>query len=79
MYSEFQGGCGKKEHCAGCALRKTITDTFADGQLRYGVYSPHDIMVRGGTRPVRFRFSTVRTGDAVMLSIEGIEYLTGKS
>ena len=73
LASQLLGGCGKTEHRAGCTLRKTITDTYADGQPRYGVYSQHDLMVQGGTRPVRFRFSTVKTGDAVMLSIEAME------
>lgn len=73
IYSQLPGGCGQTEHCAGCALRKTITDTHADGQPRYGAYSQHDVMGRGGTRSVRFRFSTVKAGEAVMLTIEGVE------
>jgi hypothetical protein len=47
----------------------------ADGRPRYGAYSQHHIMDRGDTRLVRFRFSTVKTGDAVMLSIEAVENL----
>jgi PAS domain-containing protein len=74
-YSQLPGGCGQTEHCAGCTLRKTITDTYGDGRPRYGAYSQHHIMDRGGTRLVRFRFSTVKTGDAVMLSIEAVENL----
>ena len=56
MFSQLLGGCGKTEHCAGCTLRQTITDTYADGQPRCGVYSQHDIMVRGG--PARCVFDS---------------------
>ena len=64
--------CGGGEHCAGCVLRQTIRDTCADGRPRYGVYSDLEVVVPPGTETKRFRFSTTKMGDAVVLAIEGI-------
>jgi PAS domain-containing protein len=64
------GQCGRTEHCAGCLLRQTLQETYADGKPRYGVYSEHEVLTPEGTVPKRLRFSTTRVGDAVILAIE---------
>ena len=73
------GGCGTAERCAGCVLRQTLTDTYADGQPRYAMYSKNEILTPQGTKPKRFRFSTTRIGDTVMLAIEEAQDLSAAS
>ncbi len=66
------GGCGLSEHCPGCALRQKLAATHADGQPRFGQISEHDIVRDGRSRTVRFRFSTHKAGDLVMLLLEEV-------
>jgi len=73
------GQCGRTEHCAGCMLRGTILSTHADGQPRYGVYAQNRFLTSFGAKTKRFRFSTTRVGDAVMLAIEEILDLSAAS
>jgi hypothetical protein len=53
-------------------LRKTIKETYEDGQPRYGVYSEHELMPANGARARRFRFSATKAGEAVLLAIEEV-------
>jgi cytochrome c553 len=79
LNAQGTGQCGRAEHCAGCVLRETILATHGDGQPRYGMYSQNEVTTALGARPKRFRFSTTRIGDAVMLSVEEILDLAAAS
>ncbi len=70
-YAGFAGSCGGSEQCAGCLLRQAIRDTSEDGRPRYGAYSDLEVAASPGTEMKRFRFSTAKMGDAVVLTIEG--------
>ena len=72
LNAQGTGECGRAEKCVGCVLRGTILGTHADGKPRYGQYSQNQVMTPLGAKPKRFRFSTTRVGDAVMLSIEEV-------
>jgi hypothetical protein len=67
-----KGECGASAHCAGCVLRRSISDTNADGQPRYGVYSDPEWAMATGTKADLYRFSTTKMGDAVVLALEEI-------
>jgi hypothetical protein len=69
------GECGVNARCGGCAFRRTIRDTHSDGKPRYGEYSQHTISAADGTKERRFRFSTSRIGDMVLVAIEGVQDL----
>lgn len=73
------GSCGEGEPCAGCILRRAIRDTRVDGRRRYGVYSDLEVAMTPGTEKKRFRFSTTRMGDAIVLAIDGIVNLATES
>ncbi len=75
IHAGIMGECGVSPYCAGCAMRRTIQDTHADGKPRYGEYSQHKLATADGARVVRFRFSTTKMGDLIVLAIEGIEDL----
>jgi len=64
------GGCGLSEHCPGCQLRRHLLATHADGQPRLSQISQHDIVCGGMSRTVRFRFSTQKVGEVVVMLIE---------
>ena len=72
LHAGMPGGCGGNESCEGCVLRKTIKETYEDGQPRYGVYSEHELMPANGARARRFRFSATKAGEAVLLAIEEV-------
>ena len=75
-YASLPDGCGKTPQCRGCALRKNLSDTYADGQPRYGVYAQQQVMAGETTRMVQFRFSTQKIGEMVMFAIEEIKDLS---
>ncbi|MFA5056818.1 MAG: hypothetical protein WC485_01780 [Opitutaceae bacterium] len=64
------GGCGQTPHCHGCALRKTIADTHADGQTRSAVYIVPQAPDGSRGKILQFRFFTQKVGDSVMVVIE---------
>ena len=74
-YAGLPEGCGKTPQCRGCALRKNISDTYADGQPRYGLYAQQQLMAGDAPRMAQFRFSTQKVGEMVMLAIEAIKDL----
>jgi hypothetical protein len=74
-YAGLPDGCGKTPQCRGCALRKNIADTYADGQPRYGLYAQQQLMAGDAPRMVQFRFSTQKMGEMVMFAIEEIKDL----
>lgn len=74
-YAGLPEGCGKTPQCRGCALRKNISDTYADGQPRYGLYAQQQLMAGDAPRMAQFRFSTQKVGEMVMLAIEEIKDL----
>jgi len=51
-----------------CLLRRTAT--HADGRPRFGVQADKQIAEREERKTVRFRISTQKVGDAVMISVE---------
>jgi hypothetical protein len=74
-YAGLPEGCGKTPQCRGCVLRQNITDTYADGQPRYGLYAQQQLMAGNAPRMVQFRFSTQKMGEMVMFAIEEIKDL----
>ena len=74
-YSGLPDGCGKTPQCRGCALRQNITDTYADGRPRYGLYAQQQIRANDARKMVQFRFSTQKVGEMVMFAIEEIKDL----
>lgn len=74
-YAGLPDGCGKTPQCRGCALRQNITDTYADGQPRYGRYAQLQIVAGNSPKMVQFHFSTQKVGELVMFAIEEIKDL----
>jgi PAS domain-containing protein len=73
VHSGIMGECGLNDYCAGCVLRKNISDTHVDGQPRYGEYLQQNLAMGVGMKDRKIRFTTTKMGDAVVLVIEEIQ------
>jgi nitrogen fixation/metabolism regulation signal transduction histidine kinase len=73
IHAGIMGECGLNDYCAGCVLLRTIANTHADGQPRYGEYSQNDVATPNGVKFRRIMFSTTKMGDAVVMAIEEIQ------
>jgi hypothetical protein len=79
IHAQSPEGCGRTIHCSGCTIRRMISATHRDGRPRCSVEA--DQLVRRGEEftPVRYRISTKKIGDAVLLTIEDVKVLSGKT
>ncbi len=70
VHARLTGGCGKTEHCVGCAIRRAIEHTAKTGEPVRDV--PALNYVRGADAPIwrAYRVSTERIGRIVLLCIE---------
>jgi hypothetical protein len=73
LHSREEGGCGKTVHCLSCAIRKCVTYTSVTGQSCFDVPAYPDIGLLSGNTDVRFRVSTGKKRDFVLLRIEQVE------
>ena len=71
-YARRPGGCGRTIHCKSCAIRITITDTYATARSYTSVPAYPDLCAPEGVRPMRFLISTQKLGDLVLLRIDDI-------
>jgi len=75
MYASSPEGCGHTIHCSVCTIRLTVTATHQDGQPRRGVEAEQMMEHHGKRQLVRYRISTEKIHDSVLLMIEDIEML----
>ena len=73
--AEVMGECGLSPYCAGCAFRRCLYDTYLDGKPRHGEYSQHKVRTANGPMVRRFRYSTTKAGNSVVVAIDGVEDL----
>lgn len=69
-YSLLPGGCGRTVHCSGCAIRRTVTDTWKTGEAQASV--PATLTSSNRPDVVSMRLTTVKAGDMVMLRLDHI-------
>ncbi|MBL7076765.1 MAG: hypothetical protein ISS31_04775 [Kiritimatiellae bacterium] len=69
-YARLPGGCGRTEHCKGCAIRMTVMDTMVTGKPHHAVrahLNPHL-----PDRSQCFLISTEKRGSIVFLGVEPV-------
>jgi nitrogen fixation/metabolism regulation signal transduction histidine kinase len=73
-YARLPEGCGKTDHCSGCAIRRTIAHTFESGKssLRVPATLKCELPKEGEDR--RFLISTEKAGDVVLLRIDDVTW-----
>lgn len=70
IHSMLPAGCGGSIHCSGCALRRTISETYATGKSFTRVPAFLKPVVPGETEEISMLISTEKVGDCVMLRID---------
>jgi PAS domain-containing protein len=71
-YARLPEGCGKTEHCSGCAIRRTVRDTFESGKSHDGVTALLSTEVEGVMGEKKFEISTFKGEEGVFLRVEEI-------
>jgi PAS domain-containing protein len=70
-WARLPEGCGKTEHCVGCAIRRAITTTLDTGEDMVGQRSYVDRTRPDGTSErTKLLLSTERANDLVLLRID---------
>jgi len=73
LHSKEEEGCGRTVHCLSCTIRRSIAHTFETGESCFDVPAYMDLDLLSGDTKVRFRISTEKKGDFVLLRIEHVE------
>ncbi len=76
-YARLPEGCGRTVHCSGCAIRRSVFETYETGESRINVPAmlrcdPHD-----PSQDISMVISTERLGDVVLLRIDKVCASTG--
>ncbi len=69
-HAGLPGGCGRTVQCSGCAIRASVTHTFATGEALCEVRTTIQRGEPGAVEPVTFRISTEKMGDVVLLQVD---------
>jgi hypothetical protein len=69
-YARFPEGCGRTLHCSGCAIRKTVEDTFNTGDPHWNI--PATLKYEETLEPemIEMNISTEKIKDVVFLRID---------
>ena len=72
VHAHEPGGCGRTEHCSGCALRLTVEDTYKTGKSHLRVPAYADVPVKGKPNKISFLISTEKVKGVVLLRIDKV-------
>jgi hypothetical protein len=72
-FARLPGGCGKTVHCSGCAIRRTVMDTFRTGESHVRTPAYLNQQVLSETRCLDLSITTEKVGDVVLLRIDRID------
>lgn len=70
IYSHNSEGCGRKIHCAGCAIRKSVTTTFHTGKPQVSVPATLSVTSPDDISEAVLNVTTVKVGELVLLRID---------
>lgn len=69
-HAKEPGGCGHTIHCESCSIRLRVMETLCTGEPAIGREACQYLDTFEGTRQVRFRISTEKAGESVLLRID---------
>jgi len=72
-HARLPGGCGRKLHCSGCAIRRTVTETWQTGKPAVSVPAILNHAATAGKEAISLRISTEKIGEMVFLRIDRME------
>ncbi len=73
IHASKPGGCGKTVHCRSCTIRQAVLQTHATGASQVNVPALQDIVLEGVDTQVRYRISTEKIGDYILLRIDDVQ------
>lgn len=68
VHAQDSAGCGNTVHCSGCTVRRAVTETLDTGHSVVG-----RVVAPAGRPDARFRVTTEKRGQAVLLRIEPVD------
>lgn len=68
--STLPGGCGRTVHCSGCAIRRTVTNTWETGEAQARV--PATLTSSNQSEAVSMTLTTIKAGELVMLRLDQV-------
>lgn len=74
-YARLPGGCGKQNHCTGCAIRIAVTECHRTGKSQEQVTATLRRKTDEGDVDTRFIISTTKVNDLVLLQIDDFSLL----
>lgn len=76
IHAQNPEGCGRTIHCSGCVIRRMVMETHQDGRPRASVEANQLVRRAGEVTSERYRISTRKIGDAVLLTIASAKVLS---
>lgn len=70
IHAKEPGGCGRTVHCSGCAIRRTVTDTYETGKAHLRVPATMTVSTDREPSSVQLYITTERVGDRVVLRLD---------
>ncbi len=77
-YARYPEGCGRTVHCSGCAIRKSVHETFATGKPLRNIPATLKYADRLGPEMIRMKISTEKMKDIVFLRIDEMKKIKGR-
>jgi hypothetical protein len=74
-YARRPEGCGQTVHCSGCAIRRTVMDTFTTGESHYRVPA-HLTRSSESNAPIDLWITTEKIGNSVLLTLDAFAHRT---
>ncbi len=71
-YARLPEGCGNTVHCAACAIRRSVMETFKTGICLQQVPAYLNRLDRKSVHKIKFLISTERVDDIVLLRIDEV-------
>ena len=72
-HAGLPGGCGRTIHCSGCAIRRTVMDTFETGQSRLRVPAYLKRRAHNHLEEIQLLISTEKVDGAVLLRVDSFD------
>ena len=72
LHSHRPEGCGRTIHCSGCAIRRSVAETFSTGESRVAV--PATLSIENAESEVAMTITTVKSGQIVLVRVDRAQH-----
>ena len=71
-YARLPEGCGGTVHCSGCAIRRSVYETYETGESRNNIPATLRCDLNNPSHDVIMHISTEKMGNVVLLRIDKV-------